>query len=148
MNSEIPPALKSLLGDLLVSSEDLERLERARSSLLGDYNNLVEVLRHLKLSEFTDIYERLKGCTEHYSWVLNKAGKRYYYYYLKCKDQKPATIYIGKTPEGYNAIKRVARVAVELELVLNKLRRDLEELENTVKAFKEALLALGITKHT
>ncbi len=148
MNTEIPPALKSLLRDLLVNSEDLERLEGICNSLLRDYDILVEVLRHLKLSEFIDIYERLKSCTEHYSWVLNKAGKRYYYYYLKCKDQKPATIYIGKTPEGYNIIKRVARIAIELKLILTKLQRDLEELENTVKAFKKTLLALGVTKHT
>jgi hypothetical protein len=145
---ESPVALRSLLGELVVNRKDIDALEKACKNILEEYRALVETLKRLKLLELVEVYEKLKGCSEHYSWVLNKAGKRYYYYYLKCKDQKPATIYIGKSPEGYNSIKHAARRAVELKLVLDRLRRDLNELEVALGAFRESLITLGVVKNT
>ncbi|MCC6010917.1 MAG: hypothetical protein LM556_00765 [Desulfurococcaceae archaeon] len=143
---ETPLALRSLLGDISVSVEDLGQLEEATSRFMRDYDTLIELLRRTGLLDLVRIYDKIKNCAEHYSWVLNKAGKKYYYYYLKCKEQKPMTIYIGKTPEGYNAIKRAARAAIELKQVLDKLRGDLKELEVATKTFKENIEALGVTR--
>ena len=143
-----PPALRSLLGDIAVNTENLSRLEEIHSRLVRNYSDLVEALRHAKLLELVEIYEKIKNCTEHYSWVLNKTGRKYYYYYLKCKGQKPVSIYIGKSPEGYNAIKRAVRSAVELKLLIDKLREDIKELEYTLRSFKENLETLGLTRST
>jgi len=143
---EPPHALRSLLGDLVVSTEELSRLEEATSKLLRDYATLIETLKHAGLQNLLGAYDKIKNCSEHYSWVLNKAGKKYYYYYLKCKGQKPATIYIGKSPEGYNVIKRAARAAIELKQVLDKLRGDLRELEFATRTFKESVEVLGLTR--
>jgi prefoldin subunit 5 len=126
----------------------LEELEARLRLLRADYSFIVKLVRDAGLLELAELYENLKNCSEEYTWVLNKVGKRYYYYYLKCKGKEAKSIYIGKTPEGYNQIKRAAALAHELKSRLEAVEAALRELEKTLAELREssALLDLALSR--
>jgi DNA mismatch repair ATPase MutS len=133
----------SPLEELIQETTRERRLERAveelssRLKLLrADYNFIIKLMRDSGLLELADLYEQLKNCTEEYTWVLNKQGKRYYYYYLKCKTGDRRSIYIGKTPEGYNQLRKAAQLAFQLKTRLEAVVAAMRELELQLEELK------------
>jgi hypothetical protein len=128
------------LEELIRESTRDRRLERVVSELYtrlkllaADYNFTTKLLRESGLLELAELYDNLKNCTEEYTWVLNKAGKRYYYYYLKCKGKETKSIYIGKSPEGYNQLRKAAQLAFQLKTRLEAVAAAMRELEEAVR---------------
>jgi len=125
----------------------LEELYSRLKLLRADYQFTVRLLRESGLLELAELYENLKNCSEEYTYVYNKAHKKYYYYYLKCKEGPRRSIYIGKTPEGYNQFKKAAALASELKAKLEAVGAALRELEDALRqlhtsaAILEAALA-------
>ena len=97
------------------------------------YSRVVELMRKSGLLQLAELYENMKNCVEEHTYVYNKVGKKYYYYYLKCKGKTQRSIYIGKSPEGYNRVKAAARLAYELKSRIEALSIALRELSNTVR---------------
>jgi hypothetical protein len=114
----------------------IERLHGGLEQLRASYDFMVELVRESGLLDLAELYEDLKNCTEELTWVLNKAGKRYYYYYLKCKGRRPRSIYVGKSPEGYNQLRRAAALAHELKARVEALQVAIRELERAVEELR------------
>jgi hypothetical protein len=119
-----------------VVEKTIEELEARLKLLKADYSFIVKLIRESGLLELADLYENLKNCSEEYTWVLNKQGKRYYYYYLKCKTGDKRSIYIGKTPEGYNQFRKAAQLAFELKSKIEAVAAAMRELEETLVEVK------------
>jgi len=115
----------------------LEELTARLKLLRADYSFIVKLIRESGLLELAELYENLKNCSEEYTWVLNKQGKRYYYYYLKCKSGDKRSIYIGKTPEGYNQFRKAAALAHELKSKLQATLTAINQLEDTLRQLEE-----------
>jgi len=115
----------------------LEELYSRLRLLRADYQFVVRLLRESGLLELAELYENLKNCSEEYTYVYNKVGKKYYYYYLKCKEGPRRSIYIGKTPEGYNQFKKAAALAYMLKTKLEAAGAALRELEDTLRQLAE-----------
>jgi hypothetical protein len=96
------------------------------------------------------VYEELRGCTEEYTVVYNRAKKPYYYWYLKCtgRDKRVKSIYLGKSPEGYNTVKNAARAAGEAVIAVEKLRGVVEELDKALRDLVEKLTQLTAASAT
>jgi hypothetical protein len=115
----------------------LEELYSRLKLLRADYSFIVKLIRESGLLELAELYENLKNCTEEYTWVLNKAGKKYYYYYLKCKTGDKKSIYIGKTPEGYNQFRKAAQLAHQLKTTAQAVQAAINQLEDTLRQLGE-----------
>jgi hypothetical protein len=115
----------------------IEELYSRLKLLRADYSFIVKLIRESGLLQLAELYENLKNCTEEYTWVLNKAGKRYYYYYLKCKGREQSSIYIGKTPEGYNQLRKAAFLAYQLKTRAEALVAAIRELEEAIREIQE-----------
>jgi len=91
------------------------------------------------------LYEGLKGCSEEYTVVYNRAKKPHYYWYLKCVggDKWVESIYLGKSPGGCNTVKSVARAASEA-VAAARLRGVVEELDRVLRDLVEKLTQLSI----
>jgi len=126
----------------------LEELYSRLKLLRADYQFTVRLLRESGLLELAELYENLKNCSEEYTYVYNKIGKKYYYYYLKCKEGPRRSIYIGKTPEGYNQFKKAAALAHELKTKLEAAGAALRELEDAIRQLAEntAILETALTR--
>jgi hypothetical protein len=123
--------------------EALRELSSSVEELRGVYSRVVELMRKSGLLQLSELYENLKNCTEEYTYVYNKIGKKYYYYYLKCKSGSVKSIYVGKTPEGYNRVKAATRLAYELTTQVEALGKALRELVNQVENAKLNTTLLG-----
>jgi DNA mismatch repair ATPase MutS len=126
----------------------LEELYSRLKLLRTDYSFITKLIRESGLLELADLYENLKNCTEEYTWVLNKQGKRYYYYYLKCKTGDKRSIYIGKTPEGYNQFRKAAQLAFQLKTRIEAVIAALRELEEQLEELRAnaALVELALSR--
>jgi hypothetical protein len=126
----------------------VEELYSRLNLLRADYSFIVKLVRDSGLLELADLYENLKNCTEEYTYVYNKASKKYYYYYLKCKSGDRRSIYVGKTPEGYNQFRRAAALAHELKTKLEALLAAVNQLEDTLRQLQEsaALVETALTR--
>ena len=126
----------------------VEELEARLKLLRADYSFIVKLVRESGLLQLAELYENLKNCAEEYTWVLNKAGKRYYYYYLKCKTGDKRSIYVGKTPEGYNQFRRAAQLASQLKAKLEAVAEALRELGAQLEELKAnaALVELALSR--
>jgi len=137
------PRVRDLLKGVVVDPGKLASLEEARSRLAEAYNLLDHALRGLGVYGLASVYEGLKGCTEEYTVVYNRAKKPYYYWYLKCTGRdKRRSIYLGKSPEGYNAVKNAARAASEVVATVEKLRGVVEELDKALRDLADKLTQL------
>jgi hypothetical protein len=114
----------------------IEELEARLRLLKADYMFIVKLIRESGLLQLAELYENLKNCVEEYTWVLNKQGKRYYYYYLKCKGKETKSIYIGKTPEGYNQFRKAAQLAHELKTAAQAVLAAIRQLEDAIVELK------------
>jgi hypothetical protein len=140
----VKPRVRDLLKGVSVDPGKLSSLEEARSRLGEAYKLLDYALRGLGVYGLASVYEGLKGCTEEYSVVYNRAKKPYYYWYLKCTGRgKRRSIYLGKSPEGYNAVKNAARAASEVVVAVEKLRGVVEELDKALRDLVEKLTQLS-----
>jgi hypothetical protein len=73
----------------------------------------------------------------------NRAKKPYYYWYLKCTGRdKQRSIYLGKSPEGYNTVKNAARAASEAVVVVERFRGVVEELDKALRDLVDKLKQL------
>jgi hypothetical protein len=126
----------------------VEELEARLKLLRADYSFIVKLVRDTGLLELAELYENLKNCTEEYTWVLNKAGKRYYYYYLKCKGKETKSIYVGKTPEGYNQFRKAAQLAFQLKTRIEAVIAAINQLEDAIRQIAEntATIESALTK--
>ena len=138
------PRVRGLLKGVSVGPGKLASLEEAGSRLAEAYKLLDHALRNLGVYGLANVYEGLKGYTEEYTVVYNRAKKPYYYWYLKCtgRDKHAKSIYLGKSPEGYNAVKNAARAASDVAVAVEKLRRVVEELDKALRDLTDKLTQL------
>ena len=139
------PRVRDLLKGVSIDPGKLASLEEVRSRL-GEACKLLDyALRGLGVYGLASVYEGLRGCTEEYTVVYNRAKKPYYYWYLKCtgRDKRVKSIYLGKSPEGYNAVKDTARAASEVVVAVEKLRGVVEELDKALRELVEKLTQLS-----
>jgi len=123
--------------------EALREISSRVEELRVEYESIIKLMRESGLLQLADLYGDMKNCVEEHTYVYNKASKRYYYYYLKCKGRTPRSIYIGKSPEGYNRVKAAARLAHELTTQVEVLGKALRELVNQVENAKLNTTLLG-----
>jgi hypothetical protein len=139
------PRVRDLLKGVSIDPGKLKSLEEAGSRLGEAYKLLDYALRGLGVYGLVNIYEELKGCTEEYTVVYNRAKKPYYYWYLKCTGRdKRRSIYLGKSPEGYNTVKDTARAASEVVVAVEKLRGVVEELDKALRELTDKLTQLNM----
>ena len=140
------PRVRDLLKRVSVDPGKLASLEEARSRLTEACKILDYALRGLGVYGLASVYEELKGCTEEYTVVYNRAKKPYYYWYLKCtgRDKRVKSIYLGKSPEGYNAVKNAAKAASEVVVAVEKLRGVVEELDKALRELTDKLTQLNM----
>jgi hypothetical protein len=98
---------------------------------------LSELMSRDEIKQLVEYYERYRGCSEAYTYVTNKVGTKYYYWYLKCPGKTPSSIYLGKSPERHRARMAVAKAVAEAYYMLEKLRALADELENTAKSLEQ-----------
>jgi len=86
-----------------------------------------------KLKPFIEKLKEWDKCEEEKTWVKNKAGKKYFYYYIKCKDPY-RSIYGGnsegklkKIKQSKKAIKKLAKNIEDIEALTKKTKKLLEE---------------------
>jgi hypothetical protein len=145
----VKPRVRDLLKGVSVDPGKLASLEEARSRLAEACKILDHALRELGVYRLASVYEELRGCTEEYTVVYNRAKKPYYYWYLKCTGRgKRRSIYLGKSPEGYNAVKNAARAASEAVVVVERLRGVVEELDKALRDLVEKLTQLTAASAT
>jgi len=138
------PRVRDLLKGVSVDPAKLASLEEARSRLGEACKILDHALRELGVYGLASVYEELRGCTEEYTVVYNRAKKPYYYWYLKCTGRdKRRSIYLGKSPEGYNTVKNAARAASEAVAAAVRLRGVDEELDKALRELVEKLTQLS-----
>jgi len=142
----VKPRVRDLLKGVSVDPGKLASLEEAGSRLGEACKLLDHALRGLGVYGLASVYKELKGCTEEYTVVYNRAKKPYYYWYLKCtgRDKRVKSIYLGKSPEGYNTVKNAARAASEVVVAVEKLRGVVEELDKTLRDLTDRLTQLNM----
>jgi hypothetical protein len=141
----VKPRARDLLKRVSVDPGKLASLEEARSRLGEAYKLLDHALRELGAYDLARVYEELKGCTEEYTVVYNRAKKPYYYWYLKCTGRgRRRSIYLGKSPEGYNTVKNTARAASEVLAAVERLRGVVEELDKALRDLTNRLTQLNM----
>jgi hypothetical protein len=138
------PRVRDLLKGVSVDPGKLKSLEEAGSRLGEACKILDHALREIGVYRLASVYEELRGCTEEYTVVYNRAKKPYYYWYLKCvgRDKRVKSIYLGKSPEGYNTVKNAARAASEAVAAVERLRGVVEELDRTLRDLTDKLTQL------
>jgi hypothetical protein len=142
--SSVKPRVRDLLKGVSVDPGKLKSLEEAGSKLAEAYKLLDHALRGLGVYGLANVYEELRGCTEEYTVVYNRAKKPYYYWYLKCTGRdKRRSIYLGKSPEGYNTVKNAARAASEVVVTVERLRGVVEELDKALRDLTDKLTQLS-----
>jgi hypothetical protein len=141
----VKPRVRDFLKGVSVDPGKLKSLEEA-GSRLGEASKILDhALREIGVYRLANVYEELKGCTEEYTVVYNRAKKPYYYWYLKCtgRDKRVKSIYLGKSPEGYNTVKNAARAASEAVVAVERLRGVVEELDKALRELVEKLTQLS-----
>lgn len=79
------------------------------------------LLSRSEIYQAVEYYEQHKGCSEVNTWVTNKTGTKYWYWYLKCPHKVPTSIYLGKNPEEHRKKMRLARAIAEVYYRLKKV---------------------------
>ena len=115
----------------------IEELYTRLKLLKADFTFIVKLIRESGLLQLAELYENLKNCTEEYTFVYNKQHKKYYYYYLKCKGREQSSIYVGKTPEGYNQFRKAAQLAFQLKTTAQATLAAINQLEDAIRELEE-----------
>jgi len=105
--------------------------------LLREIHRASAIIHHLKT-----LADKYSGCTEEYTYVYNKMGKQYHYWYLKCPDKNPSSIYLGTSGGKIKAIKRAGKSADEFIQRLHEAMRAVEEMSKILEELKTQVAAL------
>jgi hypothetical protein len=103
-----------------------------------------ELLSRFEIYQIIEYYEQHKGCSETYTWVTNKTGTKYWYWYLKCPHRTPSSIYLGKNPEGHRRRMAAARVVAEAYYRLKRV--GLWELAEELAVAAKSLELSGVAE--
>ncbi len=89
----------------------------------------VHVLRELssRVSGALHYLDMYKNCSVELTWVRNKVGRHYYYYYLKCRDGRPKSVYLGNKHKLMAKIQRIKSIRSELRIA-HRIYRLINEL--------------------
>jgi hypothetical protein len=129
-----------------VATEGLGGVARLLLELSGHLLAVQEALSRPEIQRLAGYYGRHRGCSEAYTWVENRAGSRYWYWYLKCPRRRPSSVYLGSSPEAHRALMEAARAVAGVQRALAGLNlgglagqlaeaaRRLEKLEATTPA--------------
>jgi hypothetical protein len=131
----------------------LERAGEVIAALESRLRDVEETLRDVYrasalIHHVQQLAERFSGCTEEYTYVYNSQRKAYYYWYIKCPDKKPSSIYLGKSGGGLRAIKNAGRAAEEYIKALHVAIRAVEEMKKALEAVKTAVSAIGVIERS
>ena len=77
-----------------------------------------EILSRPEIQQLASYRERRRRCSEAYTWVRNKSGSRYWYWYLKCPQRRPSSVYLGASPEAHRALMEAAGAAARVRRAL------------------------------
>jgi hypothetical protein len=111
--------------------------------LSGHLLAIQEILSRPEVQSLAAYRERHRGCSEAYTWVENRSGSRYWYWYLKCPRRRPTSVYLGASPETHRTLMEAAETVVRVQRALANLNlgelagqlaeaaRKLERLEAT-----------------
>ena len=103
----------------------LEKLKEFRESLEGLARFLVDV--QVRLQPYVKQY---KGYWLERTWVLNKIKKRYFYYYLKSRNRKPSSIYLGTLDPAYPLLKDLEKYEKMLDMMINHVNEIIANLQH------------------
>ena len=115
---------------------------------------VIEDLRRIaaRLEELASSLKPVESCYPVYKWVLNKAGRKYYYWYLHCYDEHGFhSIYLGKAGPGYEeaasrsisaVIKTISQATNHILQAIALLEAASQELKQLETVFEAAKLRL------
>ncbi len=109
-----------------MATEGLGGVAGLLAELSGHLLAVQEILSRPEIQRLASYRERHRGCGEAYTWVRNRAGSKYWYWYLKCPRRRPSSVYLGSSPEAHRALMEAAGVLARVQRALAKL--DLGEL--------------------
>jgi hypothetical protein len=137
---------------LRVSAERRGGVAGLLLELSGHLLAVHEILSRPEIRQLASYRERHRRCSEAYTWVRNKAGSRYWYWYLKCPQRRPSSVYLGSSPEAHRALAEaagaVARVRRALaDLGLGELAGQLAEAAGKLEKL-EAAAPAEAAQHT
>ena len=94
-------------------------------------------------TQIFDKYAAYKDCSIVETWVKNKQGKRYWYPYLKCRDRRPKSIYLGnkvvieRMVDQYKSMKGLVKQRDILAKELRKTLGFLSDIEMIIEAAEQ-----------
>jgi hypothetical protein len=146
VEKEKSSGIRGLLKRFSADPEKLKLLEEAVSRLEEACGLLDKTMKELRIYDLASLYEELKGCSEEYTLVYNSAKKSYYYWYLKCTgNHEKKSIYLGKSPTGYNTLRDMSKVASDVLASAERFRDVVGELTGLLRDFAERLSQLRET---
>jgi hypothetical protein len=118
---------------------------RIATQVAARLRDIAILLSRTEVYQAVEYYEQHKGCSEVNTWVTNKVGTKYWYWYLKCPHKTPSSIYLGKNPEGHRKRMKLARALAEVYYRLKKvgLLELADELEHAFFDFEREEVAEG-----
>ncbi|MFP3156971.1 MAG: hypothetical protein RXO25_02725 [Caldivirga sp.] len=132
-------ALLDPLG--LFDARELVRIEERLSDVEASLKRLEEALSVVE--PLVRFYEEYGDCYLERTWVKNKVGDKYYYYYLKCRDKGGVrSIYLGKEGEALTIYNEVYRPLITMARRISELKArltDLANLRNELRRYAEEI---------
>jgi len=123
-------ASAALLDPLdLFDARELVRIEERLSDVESSLKRLEEELSIVE--PLVRLYEEYGDCYLEKTWVKNKVGDKYYYYYLKCKGEGSIkSIYLGKEGEALTIYNEVYKPLITMARRISELKARLTDLAN------------------
>jgi hypothetical protein len=139
---ESKKASAALLDPLgLFDARELVRIEERLSDVEASLKRLEEALSVVE--PLVRFYEEYGDCYLERTWVKNKVGDKYYYYYLKCRDKGGVrSIYLGKEGEALTIYNEVYRPLITMARRISELKArltDLANLRNELRRYAEEI---------
>jgi len=107
----------------------LVRIEERLSDVEASLKRLEEALSVVE--PLVRFYEEYGDCYLERTWVKNKVGDKYYYYYLKCRDEGSIkSIYLGKEGEALTIYNEVYKPLITMARRISELKARLTDLAN------------------
>jgi len=119
----------------------VQKLEDPLLARLKEFREALEELARFLI----DVQVRLQPYAKQYrgywlerTWVLNKLKKRYFYYYLKSRNRKPRSIYLGTLDPTYPLLKDLEKY----EKTLSKLANHVSEILANLQHVEVAIITM------
>jgi len=113
----------------LFDARELVRIEERLSDVESSLKRLEEELSIVE--PLVRLYEEYGDCYLEKTWVKNKVGDKYYYYYLKCKGEGSIkSIYLGKEGEALTIYNEVYKPLITMARRISELKARLTDLAN------------------